>query len=71
MPYYDDDGNELNPNFIAKPGLCVGCKMDDGDNEMEHILCNLTRLDQNGEEEFICYAFVPKSAPDNAGKEAT
>lgn len=60
MPYYDDDGNELNPNLIPKPHLCVGCLKDEVGDEMEQILCNLTRLDQAGEKEFRCYAFVPK-----------
>jgi hypothetical protein len=26
MPYYDDDGSELNPNLIKKPQLCLSCK---------------------------------------------
>jgi len=60
MPYHDDDGNELNPDLIPKPHLCVGCKKDEIDDEMEQILCNLNRLDQAGEKEFICYAFVSK-----------
>lgn len=71
MPYYDDDGNELNADLIRKPCLCVGCRIDEPGDEMEHILCNLTRLDQNGKDEIICFAFVPKSGSDNPGKEAT
>ncbi len=60
MPYYDDDGNELNPDLIQKPSLCVGCLKDDTNDEMERVLCNLTRLDQREDEEFNCYAFIPK-----------
>ena len=60
MPYFDDDGNELNPDLIPKPSLCVGCLKDDTEDGNERTLCNLTRLDQSGEKEFQCYAFVPK-----------
>jgi hypothetical protein len=56
MPYYDDDGNELNPNLIKKPQLCSSCaKNDDPDEE---ILCNLTRLGQQEEKEFVCHAYA-------------
>ena len=67
MPYYHDDGTELNPDLIPKPSLCVACAKDQLHDEMEQILCNLNRLDQQGEEEFICFAYVPKAsshAPD-------
>jgi hypothetical protein len=59
MPYFDDDGNELNPNLIPKPGLCVGCRNDD--DPSQEIVCNLTRLDQQDEPEFICFAYEPKT----------
>ena len=53
--YFDDDGNELNPNLISKPNLCLSCnKNEDPDEE---ILCNLNRLDQRTESEFICFAY--------------
>ncbi len=59
MPYFDDDGNELNPDLIAKPDLCVSCAKD-GDPK-EEMLCNLNRLDQEEDEgEFRCYAYTPK-----------
>ncbi len=64
MPYFDDDGNELNPDLIRKPHLCIACRCDETDDEMEHVLCNLTRLDQTDADEFVCYAFVPKGAQD-------
>ena len=60
MPYYHDDGTELNPDLIPKPSLCVACAKDQIPDEMEQILCNLNRLDQQGEKEFICLAYVPK-----------
>ncbi len=60
MPYYDDDGNELNPNLVPKPALCIRCKSDDTQDEDEQILCNVARLDEYDENEFVCYAFVPK-----------
>ncbi|GAB5520849.1 MAG: hypothetical protein RhofKO_31000 [Rhodothermales bacterium] len=62
MPYYDDDGTELNPDLIAKPDLCVACECNDSADEMKRVLCDLTRLDQQGEPEFICHAYKPKSS---------
>jgi len=59
MPYFDDDGTEVNPNLIPKPTLCVACRNDDDPDEL--ILCNLTRLDQRDESEFICFAYEPKT----------
>ena len=53
--YYDDDGNKLNPNLIPTPGLCLICKKNLDPNE--EILCNLNRLDQRNQNEFICCAF--------------
>ncbi len=55
MPYYNDDGTEMNPNLFPKPQLCLSCKKKDDENE--EILCNLTRLDQQGETDFKCYAY--------------
>ena len=60
MPYFDDDGTELNPDLIPKPHLCVGCRQDESEDQEEHVLCALNRLDQRDEEDFVCYAFVPK-----------
>jgi len=56
---YDDDGNKINPDLIPKPSLCISCKKDGMSGE-EEILCNLNRADQQGEEEFMCGAYVPK-----------
>ncbi|MFQ5686891.1 MAG: hypothetical protein ACE5GV_09560 [Candidatus Scalindua sp.] len=53
--YYDDNGEKLNPNLISKPDLCATCRKDEKENE--EMLCNLNRLDQAGEKEFICYAY--------------
>ena len=47
---YDDDGNEINPNLIVKPSLCVMCRKDD--DPVEETLCLLNRIDQEGESEF-------------------
>ena len=54
--YYDDDGTENSPDLIPKPDLCISCKKD-GLPGKEEVLCNLTRADQQGEEEFICEAY--------------
>jgi len=56
MPYFDDDGNELDPTGVPMPKMCMMCeKRDDPD---EDILCNLNRLDQRNEQDFRCGAFV-------------
>lgn len=57
--YYDDDGSELNPDLVPKPSLCLTCKKDEMSGE-EQILCNLNRLDQQGEYEFCCEAYEQK-----------
>ena len=56
MPYYDDDGNELDPTTIPMPRMCLMCEKKDDPNE--EILCNLNRLDQVNEPDFKCGAFV-------------
>ena len=58
MAYFDDDGNELFPNLIPKPGLCLICKKED--DPSEEVLCNLNRLGHQKDEEFICHAFESK-----------
>lgn len=56
--YFNDDGTPIDINTMRMPGLCTICiNNDDPDQE---ILCNLTRLDYNPDEEFICYAFIKK-----------
>ena len=62
MPeYFDDDERQIDPDVIpfAKPGLCITCERDDQPGE-QGILCNLTRIGQHAEEEFICDAYEPK-----------
>ncbi len=56
--FYDDDGTEINPDLIPKPSLCTFCAKDD--DPAEEPLCTLNRLDQQGEEEFRCDAYVSK-----------
>ncbi|MGE3800510.1 MAG: hypothetical protein AB7H80_05775 [Candidatus Kapaibacterium sp.] len=69
MPYYDDNGNELNPDLITRPALCIGCLKNEPDDPMEEVHCNLNRLDYflecsgaTADIEFICGAFVPLSS---------
>ncbi|MDD5457899.1 MAG: hypothetical protein PHF37_00680 [Phycisphaerae bacterium] len=57
--YFNDDGSEINPDLIIKPDLCITCRNDDLSGEDE-VLCNLTRADQDGEEEFHCEAYRSK-----------
>ncbi len=55
MPYYDDDGNEIDPTTIPMPKLCLSCEKKD--DPYEEILCNLNRLDQRDDKHFKCYAY--------------
>ena len=57
--FFNDDGTEVNPDLIPKPSLCISCKKDGLSGE-EEILCNLTRMDPQEEDEFKCYAYEPK-----------
>jgi len=57
--YYDDDGTEIKPDLISKPDLCVTCKKD-GLLGKEEVPCNLTRADQQGQDDFVCEAYEPK-----------
>jgi hypothetical protein len=61
MPYYDDDGNEIDPETIHMPKMCLICEKKDVADE--EILCNLNRLDQYDEREFKCGAFVSVYGP--------
>ena len=60
LHYFDDDGNEINPDIIPKPDLCITCKKDNIPGK-EEILCNLTRADQQGNKEFLCDAYECKN----------
>ena len=53
--YFNDDGTEFNPDLMSKQTLCTTCKKDN--DISEETLCNLTRVDQHGEETFQCYAY--------------
>ncbi len=57
--FFDDDGNEMHPDLIPKPSLCVSCAKDE--DPKEEKLCNLNRLDQQGEADFECGAYQPKA----------
>jgi hypothetical protein len=53
--FFDDDGYEINADLIKTPTLCLTCiHYNDPDEE---LLCNMTRFDQQGEPEFICFAY--------------
>lgn len=59
LRFFDDDGTEIIPDLIPKPGLCLSCEKED--DPSEEPLCVLTRFDQKDEGEFRCFAYVPKS----------
>ena len=54
--YFDDDGTEISPDLVPKPDLCISCKKNGQPGE-EDILCNLTRTNQQGEQDFHCDAY--------------
>ena len=54
MPFYDDDGTEVNPDLIPVPGLCLVCKKWDNGDPEEEILCKLNIMDQRNSDEFNC-----------------
>lgn len=56
--FFDDDGYEINADLIKKPTLCLTCVRDD--DPSEEPLCNMTRFDQQGEPEFVCFAYMKK-----------
>ncbi len=60
MPYFNDDGTIFDPDLIPTPPLCMACAKNDRDDEMEQVLCNLTRADQEDEGDFVCFGFLPK-----------
>ena len=57
--FFRDDGTEIDPAKVPKPGLCLSCRRD-GDLNQE-ILCILNRDDQDGAEDFVCHAYVAKT----------
>jgi hypothetical protein len=57
--YPNDDGSEYNPDLIPKPDLCISCKRDE--LREEETLCNLNRMDQQGDDEFVCGAYEIKT----------
>lgn len=56
--YFLDDGTKVDPNLMEKPSLCTTCKKDEV--KSEEVLCNLNRIDQDGEKDFKCYSYVSK-----------
>lgn len=59
MRYYDDDGNELFPELQPLPMLCLSCRYNEQHDFLEHVVCNLNRMDQKDEPEFYCGAWSP------------
>ena len=49
--YFNDDDTEFNPDLHPTPDLCVSCAKHEASEPVEEIVCNLTRADQEGEEE--------------------
>jgi hypothetical protein len=54
---FDDDGYEVNPDTIKKPGLCLTCFKNYIEDWEENLLCEMNRADQRDENEFRCFAY--------------
>lgn len=52
---FTDDGYQVDVDLIAKPLLCLSCVHNDDPNE--ELLCNLNRMDQKDEKNFVCFAY--------------
>ncbi|CAN5315369.1 hypothetical protein BH10ACI2_BH10ACI2_16820 [soil metagenome] len=61
MPYFDDNGNEIDPDTVPLPTMCTMCEKQS--DPYEEILCNLTRLGQRDDAAFKCEAFVSLYGP--------
>ncbi len=57
LGYFDDEGNEINPDLIPKPNLCLVCKKNEALDWEEEMLCNLNRIDQLDDDGFRSFAF--------------
>jgi len=55
MPFYFDECTEYHPELHPVPGLCVICKKRH--QPSEKILCTLTRMGDDPNEEFVCGGF--------------
>ena len=56
--YFNDDGTIYNPDLYPVPDLCLSCKKNN--DPREEPICNLTRMDQQGEKTFECFAYERK-----------
>ncbi len=56
--FYKDDGTPVNFDLIPEPGLCITWKHDE--DSRQKIPCTLNRMDQQGEDDFICDAYEEK-----------
>ena len=61
--FYDDNGTEFNPDLMPKPDLCISCRKDGMSGE--EIFCGIAREDQEGEDEFECFAYEPINVNNN------
>jgi hypothetical protein len=59
MPFYDDDGSELNADLVSKPSLCFSCVNDD-DVSREQA-CIHIRMKNDADDDFDCRDYRRKS----------
>jgi len=65
--FFNDDGTAFNPDLIPVPDLCATCARNDREGT-DSMACALTRADQAGEDDFLCFAYSPVSP--NVDREA-
>ncbi|HZW39179.1 MAG TPA: hypothetical protein VFF33_07780 [Ignavibacteriaceae bacterium] len=70
MPFYNDDGTEVNPNELEIPEKCIKCKLHKQVNIAEeqklpsvkwetNVFCILRRMNQMEEiKEFFCRDYI-------------
>jgi hypothetical protein len=70
MPFFLDDGTEVNPDELEIPDKCLKCKKfnpnyhPDNDSDIpniewdEYVLCTLTRMGSMDEKDFQCNKYI-------------
>lgn len=61
MRYFDELGNELDPNLIPRLDSCRMCQREALTNEIDRALCIATRYSEMKNAEFVCSFFEPKA----------
>ena len=57
--YFNDDGSAFSLDLQPIPDLCISCRKHEVHDAHEEIICNLTRVDQQEDAVFLCFAYQP------------